>query len=234
MDEDYLIGLQKQVKQEELQIRKLQEYKEKLQKIINNLRSEKDEARESSKIFVGEQLKNITKEIKFATEKAEKEIERSEGKIKQINDIAQALKEEGDAVDKKRVQIQTDIVALESNKKEIESKMAKAEKYLCIAKKSIEDVGKDKIKTTKESKIASESLEKAEEVLVGIEDYKKNVLQKLQEEKDILNEKDKVLNGGYAALGAGIKWVKIEKAKIKDEWVSLMKARDYINKRNGS
>ncbi|KKN56836.1 hypothetical protein LCGC14_0568180 [marine sediment metagenome] len=233
MDEDYLVKLHKQIKQEELQIRELQEYKDKLQKGINKIRNIKDEGRKSVNIFIQEELERITTKVKEARKVAEKEIERSMGKIKEINNIARALKDEGKEIDKKRICIQADIIALESNKVEIENNMVKAENYLRTAKENVKSTSKDRIKTTKETKIASESLEKVTEILVGVEDYRENVLQKLQEDRDILDEKDKVLNGGYAALGAGMKWVEKEKVKIKDQWVSLLEAKKYLNNKNG-
>ncbi len=233
MDEDYLVGLQKQAKQEELQIRKLQEYKEKLQKIINDLRNKKEEAKRDSKIFIKEQLEDITKEIKVAREYAEKEIERSMDKIKQINDIAQTLKEEGDVIDKKRVQIHVDMISLEKDKRETERNIRKTNKCLEAAKESVAEASTRESKAKREEKLTANLLVYTEDILSDVEDYRKNILQKLQEEKDVLEERGKVLDGGYAALGAGLKWVKIEKMKIKDEWISLIKARDYINKMNG-
>lgn len=232
MDEDYLMGIKRLVKEENAAVAKLSAFKSKLIIEVNKLRNERDEARETVRKFTEDQINVSSKKIKESRKELEEELDKNEGQIRALNNKAREVVEQEriiakqiKGINKKEEELQGREIAIQATREDAEDILSGAK---IMATKAEKDAGISKHNKEVTNKAVAEAIRKLKEVT----EYDKEKRELIAEKERVLNSQYKISKVKEELMDNKMSYIKIQKEKIQDQWASILNTKKELDGRS--
>lgn len=230
MSDTYLLDLKQKISFEKQELIRLENFRNTLNKEINDLRTQKYKMAGEFEKFTSEQMKYSSDKIKESRDHLEDELYKNREEIRIIN-------KKGKEVEKGLDLITRRLDELVKKEKELQDKMMDSGK-MEVKSKSLMDRIYQAAGIVQSGNKKLEGDKKRIWILLGMIEAKVEKIEKYENEKrDIILEKEEILNHQFRLLKVkeelmddGVKWVKDQKERIQAQWESLLLAKKYIEK----